>query len=120
MWPKFLETLDSDYAKYDKHRMLKALDPEGFQWFASPECTQIAADAFKTPIAFYRSQSFLFLPCRTSPQQAERTHPIVLQLVNVNDHIILVQVTEASEMTWPEIDPLCRPFVTYDIEKDPC
>ncbi|KAL1933985.1 hypothetical protein VTP01DRAFT_8075 [Rhizomucor pusillus] len=31
----FLEMLDCDYAKYDKHRMLKALDPEGFEWFHS-------------------------------------------------------------------------------------
>ncbi|KAL1931345.1 hypothetical protein VTP01DRAFT_9487, partial [Rhizomucor pusillus] len=114
---KFLEMLDSDYAKCDKHSMPKALDPEGFEWFVSPECTQIAADAFETPVAFYGSQSYLFLSYHTSPQQTERTHPIVLQLEN--DHIILVQVTEASEMTWPEVDPLHRLFITYDIEKVP-
>lgn len=111
----------NDYAEYPHERLENILHPERNEWFLFPECAQIAADTFKTPVAFYyehesQQRSYIFFPLQVIPTHAERTNPIVLQ--HTNAHIFLVKIKSDHPLQWPEIYPQ-RPLGRHEIRSDP-
>ncbi|KAI9467987.1 hypothetical protein BDB00DRAFT_864246, partial [Zychaea mexicana] len=62
MLDQYLSNANTLYRYYDKGRLLKVLDPYSSEWFVSPECSQIAADTFETPIVIDGAQSHIFFP----------------------------------------------------------
>ncbi|KAI9494469.1 hypothetical protein BDB00DRAFT_818174, partial [Zychaea mexicana] len=60
MLDQYLSNANTLYQYYDKGRLLKVLDPYSSEWFVSPECSQIAADTFETPIVIDGAQSHIF------------------------------------------------------------
>ncbi|KAI8138819.1 hypothetical protein BJV82DRAFT_582471 [Fennellomyces sp. T-0311] len=62
-------------------------------WFTTPDCAQIAADAFATPIAIYTGTgrfAQLFLPVGIDVPEV-LPKPIIMQLVNGN-HFVLIEL----------------------------
>ncbi|KAI9488285.1 hypothetical protein BDB00DRAFT_848887, partial [Zychaea mexicana] len=53
--------------RYVDGRLLKVLDPYSSEWFVSPECSQVAADTFETPIVIDGAQSHIFFPLTNNP-----------------------------------------------------
>ncbi|KAG2215582.1 hypothetical protein INT45_006814 [Circinella minor] len=95
---------------------LKNIDDN--QWFCAPECTQIAADVFQTPVALFNGfQSNMYIPLRVNPLDAKRTHPIVLQLKN--NHIILIKIKPGSHIQWPILYPEPRGHKEEVLTADP-
>lgn len=113
-------TIYNDEGRYDdvKEKRINAIlkRPLG-QWFLTRDCTKIAADTFKRPIAMYSKKgTHLFLPYRTPPSQANWVHPFVLQLMN--SHFILVKIRENVSFPWPDVEPYRPKYVTHDMPQD--
>ncbi|KAG2214028.1 hypothetical protein INT45_001991 [Circinella minor] len=106
-------------------KLFGILNPQENQWFCAPECTQIAAHIFQTPVALFDGFQFnMYIPLRVNPLDAKRTHPIVLQLKN--NHIILIKIKPGLHIQWPILYPEPRGHkeevltadLWYDIFKD--
>ena len=113
----YLENIDGDYKSYDHSYIQRILNPQSNEWFCYPECAQIAADTFKTPIVFYSADSSTFFPLHITPNNAKRAHPIVLQLMHA--HIILVKIKHEPHIQWPVLYPEGRGNAYEVLANDP-
>jgi hypothetical protein len=71
-------------------------------WFVDPDCSQLAADTFRTPIEFHSTtSSTLYLPLTKSTRYTNN-RPIALNLYR--DHIYLVKMKPRVNYGYPTIN----------------
>ncbi|CAG8591471.1 17950_t:CDS:1, partial [Cetraspora pellucida] len=73
-------------------------------WFYTPECAQLASDAFNVPVAVFcenSASSLLFLPFDQRPGCYKK--PIILQ--HEHSHFVLIKLKPNRDIQVPPINP---------------
>lgn len=98
------------YSKDDINRMKRILQHQGQAteefWFYFPDCCQLAADTFRTPISFHSAEASVFFLPITNNKYA-KPKPIILHL-QFNHFTRIVYKRGARNITYPPI------YLTYE------